>query len=135
MLSKDKKMMIYSTAKFLMSSWICRCTKNRKMKHGFLQPAFWQYPCCTHTLLVCRTVSSKCVLSDELKDCCLCIEQGRLFGQVGFVCRHVCLPKVPDLQRMPIDVVKPQFCVVIMTTEFVTGKQEFRQQSQLKQAS
>ena len=35
----------------------------------------------------------------EIKDCCLCFGQGRLFGQVGFVCRLVCLPKVPDLQR------------------------------------
>src|SRR6266536_3905053 len=43
MLSKDKKMMIYSTAKFIMSSWICSRTELQKLKHGFRQPAFWQY--------------------------------------------------------------------------------------------
>ena len=80
---------------------------NRKMRHGYRQPAFWQYQCCTHTLLVCCTVSTECFLSAELKDCCLCVGQGRLFGQVGFVCRLVCLPKVPDLQRWLIGECQP----------------------------
>ena len=43
----------------------------------------------------------------EIKDCCLCVGQGRLFGQVGFVCRLVCLPKVPDLQRWLIGECQP----------------------------
>jgi hypothetical protein len=80
---------------------------NRKMRHSYRQPAFWQYQCCTHTLLVCCTVSTECFLSAELKDCCLCVGQGRLFGQVGFVCRLVCLPKVPDLQRWLIGECQP----------------------------
>jgi hypothetical protein len=64
MLIKDKKMSLYSKAKFMMSSWTCRCTMNRTMKHGLGQPVFCQTHCyafallSTVVLIVCRCFGS-----------------------------------------------------------------------------
>jgi hypothetical protein len=40
LLSKDKKLMIYSTANFLLSSWIFSPVELLQLKHSFRQLAF-----------------------------------------------------------------------------------------------
>jgi hypothetical protein len=43
---KDKKDDDMHIAKWIRSSWICSPIELQQLKHGFSQPAFWQYICC-----------------------------------------------------------------------------------------
>ncbi len=67
-------------AKYIRSSRMCCPAELQKLKHGFRQPAFWQYQCCMFALrlgnLYRKYVStvSECVPEAW--------EQGRLFCKV-----------------------------------------------------
>lgn len=74
-------------AKQIKSSWICSPTKLLQLKHGFRQPAFWQYPCCTFALSPWSSTMWVCV-SPQSVACALA--QGRLFCKVGFYVSGLC---------------------------------------------
>jgi hypothetical protein len=55
------------------------------------QPVFWQTPCCTHTLLFCRTVSTECFFSARNKRL-LPVRWARQVVWAGWLCVS---PRVP----------------------------------------
>ena len=71
-----------------MSSWICRLVELQKLKHGFRQPAFWEYQCCMFALRLGNL--NRMSVSNEVGCVPEAWEQGRLFCKVCFCVSALC---------------------------------------------